>query len=131
MRTSGSRSTPVLVRARRVADVRDQRLDVGGARAALSGLTMKFACFSDTRAPPIAKPLRPAALDQPRRMIAVGGLRNTLPAFGSAERLGRDALREQLLDARARVVAIAWRKAEPRRGEDAVARRAVGALTLR
>jgi hypothetical protein len=33
--------------------VRDDRLDVGGLRLSV-GLTMKFACFSDTRAPPTA-----------------------------------------------------------------------------
>ena len=48
------------LRTHRCANVRDQRLDVGGARAP-PGLTMKFACFSDTRAPPIARPLRPQA----------------------------------------------------------------------
>ena len=34
--------------------VLDQRLDVGGASRAPPGLTMKLACFSETRAPPIA-----------------------------------------------------------------------------
>ena len=43
---------------------------------------MKFACSSDTRAPPIAWPFRPAASIS-RAAWSPGGLRNTLPAFGS------------------------------------------------
>ena len=42
---------------------------------------MKFACFVDTSAPPIAKPLSPQASTR-RAAWSPGGLRNTLPAFG-------------------------------------------------
>ena len=51
---------------------------------------MKFACISDTRAPPIAYPLRPQA-SMRRAAWSPGGLRNTLPAFGIAS--GCDAMR--------------------------------------
>ena len=44
-------------------------------------LTMKFACFSDTAAPPIRVPFSPAASIR-RPAESPGGLRNTLPADG-------------------------------------------------
>ena len=45
-------------------------------------LTMKFACFSETAAPPIRRPLSPAAsISRPAE--SPGGLRNALPADGS------------------------------------------------
>ena len=69
MRTSGSRSTPVRCADRRRARARSA-LRCRRRFAAPSGLTMKFACFSDTRAPPIGVALEAAALDQARRVVA-------------------------------------------------------------
>ena len=44
-------------------------------------LTMKFACFSEIAAPPILRPLSPAASIR-RPAESPGGLRNALPAEG-------------------------------------------------
>ena len=54
-------------------------MSAGAARR--RGLTMKFACFSEIRAPPIAWPLSPQASIS-RAAWSPGGLRNTEPAFG-------------------------------------------------
>ena len=43
---------------------------MSAALAAPLGLTMKFACFSETRAPPTRAALEPAGLDQPRGVVA-------------------------------------------------------------
>ena len=80
---------------------------------------MKFACFSDTRAPPIAMALEAADFDQPRGVIA-RRIAEHAAGVGQRQRLRRDAPREQLLDARARRGRVALREAEPGRGEDAV-----------
>ena len=58
IRTSGSRSTPVFCAARSRARARSAPRCPPRC-AAPFGLTMKFACFSDTRAPPTLKPLSP------------------------------------------------------------------------
>src|SRR5581483_6952370 len=78
--TSGSRSMP----CRRMTSARacSIRRSISAARAPPSGLTMKFACFSEMRAPPTAKPLRPQA-SMRRAAWSPSGLRNTEPAFGS------------------------------------------------
>ena len=44
---------------------------------------MKFACFSDTCAPPIRVPFKPAASIR-RAAWSPGGLRNTEPALGKS-----------------------------------------------
>src|SRR5262249_8665294 len=56
---------------------------MSAALAVPPGLTMKLACFSDTRAPPRSSFFSP--LDWIRRaaVLPSEGLRNTLPAFGS------------------------------------------------
>src|SRR6266545_3140658 len=56
IRTSGSRSTPV--RTRTVLRTWPISASMSAALPAPSGLTMKLACFSDTRAPPIVKPFK-------------------------------------------------------------------------
>src|SRR5258708_29275081 len=59
------------------------RASMSEARAFPFGLTMKFACFSEIRAPPISWPLSPQASTR-RAAWSPGGLRNTEPAFGSS-----------------------------------------------
>jgi hypothetical protein len=59
---------------------------------------MKFACFSDTCAPSICVPLRPAASIR-RAAWSPGGLLNTEPALGSCKRLGRHAAFQQFAHA--------------------------------
>ncbi len=88
MRTSGSSSTPN--RASTVARTWAISASMSAARARAPGLTMKFACISDTLAPPIVCPLRPAASIR-RAAWSPSGLRNTLPALGSDS--GCDAIR--------------------------------------
>jgi hypothetical protein len=78
--------------------------------------TMKFACFGDTCAPPMVKPFRPHA-SMSRAAWSPSGLRKTLPALGWLERLGGDAAREELADARHGRGAVARGKREPRRHE--------------
>src|SRR5881394_633872 len=60
------------------------------AAVASPELTMKFACFSDTTAPPTRAPLSPA-LSMSRPAKSPGGLRNTEPQLGT--RSGWVALR--------------------------------------
>src|SRR5262249_53231775 len=80
MRPSGIRSIFVFSNPRRFTSVISH--SISAAFAIPLGLTMKFACFSDTRAPPRSRPFRPQ--DSMRRAAwSPGGLRNTLPAFGS------------------------------------------------
>ena len=79
---------------------------MSAALAAPFGLTMKLACFSDTRAPPRAKPFSPQASIR-RAAWSLGGLRNTLPALGSDSGCVAMRLREQFLHARARGFAVA------------------------
>ena len=70
------------MRSRTVARTWAISASMSAARPAPRGLTMKFACFSDTRTPPRAKPLRPQ-LSISRAAWSPGGLRKTLPALGS------------------------------------------------
>src|SRR5437660_635954 len=80
------------------------------ARAFPFGLTMKFACFSEIRAPPISWPLSPQASIR-RAAYFPGGLRNTEPAFGSSR--GCSAIRfasSSLMRARARFSSPAWKR---------------------
>src|SRR5215469_10421978 len=56
--TSGSSTTPVFSATTRCTC--SIKASISDAVARRSGLTMKLACFSDTRAPPIAWPLSPA-----------------------------------------------------------------------
>ena len=88
MCTSGTSSTPD--RALTVARTWAISASMSDARARAPGLTMKFACISDTLAPPIAWPFRPAASIS-RAAWSPGGLRNTLPALGIDS--GCDAIR--------------------------------------
>ena len=60
------------------------------AAVALFAFTMKFECFVETCAPPMVKPFRPLASIR-RAAWSSGGLRKTLPAFGSFS--GCDATR--------------------------------------
>ena len=99
---------------------------MSAAFAAPRGLTMKFACFSDTRASPTRVALEAAALDQPRRVIA-RRVAEDAAGIRQIERLRGDAPAQQLRDPLARGATVARRKREPRRGEDAVRRAAVGA----
>src|SRR6185503_7233887 len=88
IRTSGTSSTPFV--SRTVLLTSRISHSMSAALAAPSGLTMKLACFSDTRAPPRASALRPQ--DSMRRAAwSPGGLRNTLPALGSCN--GCEAMR--------------------------------------
>ena len=76
---SKARSTPC--RARTSARTRSARRRTSAAWPFWS-LTMKFACFSETTAPPMRSPFRPAAsISRPAE--SPGGLRKTLPADGS------------------------------------------------
>src|SRR6185312_3230134 len=79
-RTSGSSSAPV--RACTADCTCSIRCSMSAARARRSGLTMKFAWRSETRAPPIAWPLSPHD-SMSRAAWSPGGLRNTLPALGT------------------------------------------------
>src|SRR6185312_1752154 len=79
-RTSGSSSAPV--RACTADCTCSISCSMSAARARRSGLTMKFAWRSETRAPPIAWPLSPHD-SMSRAAWSPGGLRNTLPAFGN------------------------------------------------
>src|SRR5712671_5208660 len=81
IRTSGTNSKP----KRRLTASRACSISasMSAARAFPFGLTMKFACFSEMRAPPISWPLSPLASTR-RAAWSPGGLRNTEPAFGSS-----------------------------------------------
>ena len=82
MRTSGSRSTPGTL-PYGLANVCDEVLDIGGGCVAAFRLTMKFACISETRAPPIRVAPSSPHDSMSRAAWSPGGLRNTLPAFDS------------------------------------------------
>ena len=69
---------------------------MSSALAAPPGLTMKLACFSDTRAPLRSIFFSPERWISLAAVLPSGGLRNTLPALGScsgcvARRLVRSA----------------------------------------
>ena len=117
IRTSGSRFTPVF--ARTVSRTNAISASMSAAFALPAGLTMKLACFSDTRAfrrwhGPSGRTPRSAA---PRDRSADCGTR--CRRWAGRQRLRRDAPREQFLDARARRGRVAHRKAEPRRRKNA------------
>ena len=90
---------------------------------------MKFACFSETRAPPIVYAFEAAGLDQPGGVIA-RRVAETLPALGSCSGCVAMRRRQQFADPLARGGAVARREAKPGRGEDFVAGR-VGAAHWR
>src|ERR1043166_8974379 len=83
---------------------------MSAALAAPSGFTMKLACFSDTRAPPA---FEAAGFDQPRGVIA-RRIAEHAAGIGQLQGLRGHALREQLLDAGARGLAVALLQPEPR-----------------
>src|SRR5881396_456030 len=100
IRTSGTSSMPK--RSFTVPRACSISASMSDARAFPFGLTMKFACFSEIRAPPISWPLSPHASIR-RAAYLPGGLRNTEPAFGSSS--GCSAMRfasSSLIRARAR-----------------------------
>src|SRR5881392_1348813 len=96
----------------------DQRLDVGGARHPGRiddevRMHLGYASAADHVS------FEPARFDETRSMIAVG-IAEHAPCVRHAERLRRDAAREELLDPRARRGNVPRRKAEPCGGENAV-----------
>ena len=85
------------------------------AAVALPVFTMKFACFSDTTAPPMRRPFKPRLLDEPAgeiaRRVAEHGA-----AARDAERLTRVAFREHRLDRVERALRVAVEAERGRRG---------------
>jgi hypothetical protein len=102
--------------------VTDQRLDVGRGREPFLIDDEIGVLFRNARAAD-RKSFESAALDQARSVIAFR-IAEYRSRVWQAERLGRNALRQQRLDAPARIRAIARRKVEPRRGERDVVRTA-------
>ena len=82
---------------------------------------MKLACLSDTCAPPIRKPLRPQASNQPGRIVAwrIAEHRTGVGQFSGCD---GDAFLQQRLDRFARGRAVAARQAEPAADEPLLVR---------
>ena len=95
---------------------------MSAALPAPPGLTMKLACFSETRAPPRAKPFRPQDSIRLRGVSAFGRVAEHAARVGQLQRLRGDAaLGEQRLHDGARLFAVAVGQPELRRGEPFVA----------
>ncbi len=119
MRPPPSRTSRRRTRSRRRARCRAARATsarTGSTRRRTSvavpfwSLTMKLACFSDTTAPPIRRPLSPAAsISRPAE--SPGGLRKTLPADGMPS--GWCAWRQRRISSRRPLIVVGVGGREP------------------
>src|SRR5260370_39924166 len=95
--------------------MRDQRLDIGRTSSVVR-IDDEVRMLLRNRSSTDGMSLEAAGFDQSRRVVAFG-IAEHRTGVGQVERLGRDAPRQQFLDALARASRIAVRKAEPRGGE--------------